>query len=467
MKQFFIIIIVFVIYSCGVYQDIPSISYPKPGWKSKSIPQTARQTGGNPDAGLAYLIYGDYLGSGVPWEMLSRRFEQRERDTIWYRAGENAYAPYTMNVFTASSGIPVMNGNCFTCHAGQLRGETIPGLGNTLGTFDRNLKPFADATYAGVRLRYGKDTAVWSGFEDFGLFFKKMTPHIKTAQRGLNPAFKLAEACMMHRSPDDLRYVAEPQFKISQFPLATDVPPLWHIKKKHALYYSGIGRGDFSKLIFQASVLGIHDSVAARKALSGFRDVLAWMEGLSPPPYPGAIDQALAAGGEIIFREHCSGCHGTYGTAPSYPNKVIALEQIGTDPAYVHYLLSSGIVSWYNQSWFARSEPISWFEPMPGYVAPPLDGIWATAPYLHNGAVPTLEALLDSSQRPVIWKRSGDSNDYDLEQLGWRYRSVKRVFGKGWYYDTRKPGYRNTGHTFGDKLSAAERAALLEYLKTL
>ena len=49
---------------------------------------------------------------------------------------------------------------------------------------------------------------------------------------------------------------------------------------------------------------------------------------------------------------------------------------------------------------------------------PPLDGVWATAPYLHNGSVPTLEAVLKSSDRPALWQRklreAGNVKGYDL-----------------------------------------------------
>ena len=51
-----------------------------------------------------------------------------------------------------------------------------------------------------------------------------------------------------------------------------------------------------------------------------------------------------------------------------------------------------------------------------GYVAPPLDGIWASAPYLHNGAVPTLWHLFHADQRPTVWQRSEDG--YDQEKIG-------------------------------------------------
>jgi hypothetical protein len=105
-------------------------------------------------------------------------------------------------------------------------------------------------------------------------------------------------------------------------------------------------------------------------------------------------------------------------------------------------------------------------------VAPPLDGVWATAPYLHNGSVPTLAALLDSSQRPTYFIRS--TVDYDAAALGWSFDELDHgqadetdLERRDLIYDTTLLGYGNGGHTFGDMLSADDRAALLEYLKTL
>ncbi len=66
-----------------------------------------------------------------------------------------------------------------------------------------------------------------------------------------------------------------------------------------------------------------------------------------------------------------------------------------------------------------------------GYQAPPLDGIWATAPYLHNGSVPTLHALLESSSRPRRFTRppSTDFEHYDTAHVGWKFRGLGRGAG--------------------------------------
>ena len=100
-------------------------------------------------------------------------------------------------------------------------------------------------------------------------------------------------------------------------------------------------------------------------------------------------------------------------------------------------------------------------------MAPPLHGIWATPPYLHNGSVPTLEALLNSPLRPAYWTWSFDTSDYDEEAVGWIYEVRESKGNDRQVYDTTAPGYGNGGHTFGDHLTDAERSDLLVYLKTL
>jgi len=463
-KIIFAIITLATIIACNTYNELPQPTE-SGDWKSKRVPATPQQLDGDPQAGLDFLVYGDYLGTGVPYEMLQKRFKNAS-DTVLHRTGENANLPFSFTVFEAANGVKVGNGNCFACHAGELNEEVVLGLGNSFSDFTKNMTPVMKGVYFGVDLKYNKASEEWAAFEDFGKFSKAMAPYIHLNQKGANPAFRLAEACMMHRDPVDLTWKEEPNYEIADYPVATDVPPLWNVKKKNGLYYNGGGRGDFTKLLFQASVLGIPDSTAARQAIRGFKDVLAWLRSLEPPKYPGEIDQALAAEGKLVFEENCSKCHGTYGENWTYPNKVVALDIIKTDPMYAYYAHASGISEWYNNSWFAKSEPRSYFDMTQGYIAPPLDGIWATAPYLHNGSVPTLEDLLNSPQRPTYWQRSGESSDYDHEKVGWVYEAKDNASGK-WTFDTTLPAYSNVGHYFGDKLKDKERKAVIEYLKTL
>jgi len=109
-----------------------------------------------------------------------------------------------------------------------------------------------------------------------------------------------------------------------------------------------------------------------------------------------------------------------------------------------------------------------------GYVAPDLSGVWATAPYLHNGSVPTLWHLLYAEERPTRFYVGGHALDYakvgiagapDVEGT-YRYPEGYRPWSRAVLYDTAIPGRSNTGHEFRT-LSDAEKRALLEYLKTI
>jgi len=121
---------------------------------------------------------------------------------------------------------------------------------------------------------------------------------------------------------------------------------------------------------------------------------------------------------------------------------------------------------WYNNSWFSKGDFGGKIESGNGYLAPPLDGVWATAPYLHNGSVPNLEGLLSSEKRPDYWRRNPNSNDYDFETLG--ILTTEETSKKDKFtFDTTLPGYSNNGHYFGDFLSDFEKKCVLEYLKTI
>lgn len=101
-------------------------------------------------------------------------------------------------------------------------------------------------------------------------------------------------------------------------------------------------------------------------------------------------------------------------------------------------------------------------------MAVPLDGVWLTAPYLHNGSVPTMEDLLEPAHdRPRRFYRGYDV--YDREQMGFVHQgSEARRWG--FEVDVGKPGNSNQGHegeAYGTELPAEDKRALVEYLKTL
>jgi len=96
------------------------------------------------------------------------------------------------------------------------------------------------------------------------------------------------------------------------------------------------------------------------------------------------------------------------------------------------------------------------------YRARPLNGVWATGPFLHNGSVPTLMDLLHpTAERPAAFIVG--NSDFDPVNVGF----MAPADGTGFSMDTQMPGNANTGHEYGVTLSEADKLALLEYLKSL
>jgi mono/diheme cytochrome c family protein len=314
----------------------------------------------------------------------------------------------------------------------------------------------------------------------------------------------------------------------------------------------------------------------------------AFFLSLESPPYPLPIDEALAEQGAVIFHGlnlwarpgnqdrpqplggngSCASCHGVY--SPRYVHDSTFLEDpvlegvaghisplavIGTDPARSDMLTPTLRERWGSTFWgFPEGadnyvapedkDPVTeladdmyplalrpdgacgWEQDVIGYQAPPLYGVWATAPYFHNGSVPTLEQVLDSSQRPAIWQRQlqqeGPVKGFDLRmetaydpvRVGWKHsvlscadipgsllfncnplnneapsliQSAENLikglvswagllplpditpgaFDKRLVYDSRILGNGKQGHEFTDVLTEQERRAVIEYLKTL
>jgi hypothetical protein len=249
-----------------------------------------------------------------------------------------------------------------------------------------------------------------------------------------------------------------------------DAPPWWNIKKKSFLYADG-GIAKSHRALMQFLLLPKNGPEKFREWEQDYVDILAWMESIEPPKYPFAVDRQLAARGEKIFVESCSRCHGTYGAGGSYPEKTVPIDEVGTD----RVRFGSISPEWrqeYGKSWFGHYGEKPLHEKPAGYVAPPLDGIWASAPYLHNGSVPTLWHMLHPDERPIVWQRSEDG--YDQAKVGLEIQGFDELPAaarvpaeKRRYFDTRKFGKSAAGHTFPDELTEQQKRAVLEYLKTL
>jgi len=310
MRYFFFLIFLAVFLACNSYKDLPSLAFTN-DWKVQRIPPSPQLTGGDPEAGLEYMTTGDYIGSGVPLATFKKL--PTFKDTILNRSGVNATFPMGIMAFEHANGTTVFTGNCLTCHGGFIEGQYIEGLGGLEQDFSKDRAFLFKLLDARVKLKFKKDSKEREAFEIFSSINKRAMEYIVTPFKGVNPAFRLEETYIMRRNPVDLTLKEEDNYELDKHTLASDVPPWWHLKKKNGLYYNGMGRGDYTKLLMQASTQGIKDSTEARAIQKRFVDVFAYISSIEPPAYPKEIDQELAAIGRPLFEKKCSGCHGTYG----------------------------------------------------------------------------------------------------------------------------------------------------------
>jgi hypothetical protein len=210
-----------------------------------------------------------------------------------------------------------------------------------------------------------------------------------------------------------------------------------------------------------------------------------WILNTPAPEYPLDYDEAMAIEGESLFARHCAECHEV--GRENRLGTVIPLEELGTDPgrttAWTREAADLVNARLADELGVERS-PMG--KPREGYVALQLDGLWLRGPYLHNGAVPTVRALLEPPEcRPRSFYRGYDVLDrknlgfaalrcdeagnpaYDLPE-GCVAKAVASGCVpelKGWRYDTREAGNSASGHGWGTDLSDQEKDALVEYLK--
>jgi mono/diheme cytochrome c family protein len=430
------------------------------------IEASIQRENGDPQKGFTYLVTGNYISSGIPLDVF-KSFFQPSADDLG-RDGDNKGIPYNFNVIKNAAGFKMVATTCLTCHADRLNGQIVVGLGNMTNDNTNDASQLVNFADAATQLRYPKGSPEWLAYEPFSRATKAIAPYIRTKAQGVNSADKVFAALAAFRKKEDLTWLTTPQYVIPEKVVPTDVPAWWITKKKNALYYNGIGQGDLAHHLMSASLLTVKDTFEAREIAKNFADVWAFIRNLKAPKYPNPIDQTLAQKGKGLFEINCAKCHGKHDIENNYPNYLIDYQSVGTDKALAdEYFSNPNYHTWYNESWLAKTAYKSKLQPNKGYVCPPLDGIWATAPYLHNGSVPTLDDLLKSSQRPAFFSRNFDNGlDFDPVKVGWNYK-VETAKSNVKTYDTSLYGYGNGGHTYGDKLTDDERKAVIEYLKTL
>jgi cytochrome c553 len=461
-KQFFVITIITAFAILG----IAAINIGNEPFKEGVYIEPSEQQSGDIKKGFDYLVNGDYLKSGLGYNYYVL-LNGKDKNNYLGRAGKAANVAYNFNLIKTANNNNLVVPNCLQCHGQKFEGKLVIGLGNTFLDFS---KPFRRNDMKGKIARHIMQLVSPNQYQSSKVLirsFSTIAPYLQTETQGVNAADRLAILLVAHRNPKTLEWSDKALLEIPEEVIPTDVPAWWLLKKKNAMFYNGFGRGDFGKFLMLSNLLTVSDSSEAAETFIHFKDVLAYLKSLEPPKYPRSVDSTLAANGKVVFNKNCSKCHGTYGEKVTYPNLLIPEHIIKTDSLlFKANYQNPQFIEWFNKSWYANGDHPARLQPFNGYIAPPLDGIWVTAPYLHNGSVPTLQALLNSKERPRYWQRDFKHPEYDYENIGWKYE-VKNEGSSRKIYNTDNPGYKNTGHTFGDRLTRDDRKAVMEYLKTL
>ena len=347
-----------------------------------------------------------------------------------------------------------MVNNCLLCHAGTICGQTVIGMGNSALDLQSLFEEMSAAD--GLKL-------------DVPFQFS----HVRAT---IDPISSLA--FLLGFRDSDLNLQKHVQLDCHG-DICSDPPAWWLLKKKKTRDWTGAIDASSTRVDMVNLLTPLNSAETIKKHEADFVDIAAFLLTVEAPKYPFPIDRKLAARGEGLFVETCAKCHGTYGPAVSYPNKIVPLGIIGTDRTLAESV-GHDMIETFNKNWLAKEigpdgKPIQ-LQENHGYQAPPLDGVWATAPYFHNSSAPTVYHVLNSKARPTVHTRSyrTGTEDYDPVKLGWKITVLDKPtdpklsgFERRKIYDATLPGRNNSGHTFGDKFTEDERMAVIEYLKTL
>ncbi len=388
------------------------------------------------------------------WPLADVSLEPNNRLSNWLAHGisprpDDASLP--LQYVVTNDGRYVMN--CFACHGGNLFGSTYPGAPNTTYALETLTEQVRRTKIAQSKKLTHMD--VGSMFMPLG------------TSNGTSNAVMFGVALMNFRDAELNVHLSRPPAEMTHHDM--DAPPWWHFYRKHHIYIDGFAQKGHRGLM-QFILVRENGPEHFKKWENDFRKVYAFLSELRAPKYPLEVDARLAENGRKIFDSNCARCHGTYGVGSRYPELVVSIDEVGTDRIRLD-ALSATHRSNYGKSWFAEFGDQKTYSEVDGYVAPPLDGVWASTPYLHNGSVPTLWHLLHPESRPVVWRRIGLALDelrigLNVEELS-EVPSKLKSSDRRWYFDTKLEGKSAQGHDFPASLSEEAKSAVLEYLKTL
>jgi RoxA-like, cytochrome c-like len=243
--------------------------------------------------------------------------------------------------------------------------------------------------------------------------------------------------------------------------------------------------------------------------LKGLLTLEALMADIGPPRWPWAIDETLAARGAGIYKTECEGCHGAAAAPLPWKTQITPIAELRTDTRELDLMgrmAASGVLegafvpndqplqkddlalrivraavigsmlqqppalsegpSAESEMTPAMLESLNADMPPPGYEARVLEGVWAAAPYLHNGSVPTLADLLKPPAERASSFKIGPVYDPDTVGLAAEQPQPSASFTTT---DCSEQGSGNSrcGHEYGTTLGDEDKRALLEFLKKL
>jgi mono/diheme cytochrome c family protein len=443
-----------------------------------------------PEEWFKYGSIGSEQSSGVPywiWRIMPKMFPE-------YLPGPGGYAALGMpweqgkdtpvGFSVKTIGVPRVAFNCALCHAARYRTEpagrpqiVIAGPSHTV-----NAQGYARFIAAAANdARFNSDAMmdeIAKVYElpwlDRMIYRYLLIPGTKKALIKYGQSFGWTEI-----KPDWGPGRVDPfnpvKFGVLQMGVDetignSDMPPIWNMKarEKHAMHWDGLNTNFHEVVVSSAIGDGMTYKSIADENLERIEN---WLKDVPAPqsPYgpdkaadsPYCVDAGRVADGKGVFDRQCAVCHAADGKRTG---AVIPVGEVGTDRHRVD-MWTAEAAKRYNAYEKDYRWGFSHFQDVDGYVAVLLDGIWLRGPYLHNGSVPSLRDLLKRpEERPAVFYRGYDL----LNTVDVGFVSQGETAGKtGFRYDTNVAGNGNGGHLYGTDLPEEQKAALLEFLKTL
>ena len=433
-----------------------------------------------------YGSIGTEATVGVPywlWRVLPEVFA----DKLPNRPG-NAYARLGFTYETPASDLPIgatkstdwvplVGLNCATCHAGAYRDApgAPPKIVLGMPAHQMDLQGYARFLSACAKdPRFNADTLIAAmkkhsefGFVD-GLVYRYFVIG-RTKDGILERDSRIAwfdkrppqgPGRVDTFNPYKAMFAKETHFDTDDTVGTVDLPSLWNQRMRRGLWLHWDGNNDSVDERNKSAAIGAGatpDSID----LAALDRIAQWILDLKPPAFPQErIDAARANAGKPIYQQRCANCHDI---GQPRVGQVTDLADIGTDPERLRSFTPE-LVTQMNTIGTGKPWRFSHFRKTNGYAGMPLDGVWLRAPYLHNGSVPTLRALMFLDERPARFYRAYDV--YDWRAVGF-VSSGPDAEKQGVVFDTSQRGNGNGGHAYGRDLSIPDREALIEYLKTL